>query len=70
MNRLLKISVFAFILLTNFVALAQPGGTGDGNGGLEGGDPPPSPIDTRLIYLGIVGLLFAYYAFRKHRKVA
>lgn len=72
MNKLLKISAFAFILLSNFAVFAQgPGGTGDGTGGLEGdGDTTPAPIDGKLIYLGIAGLVFAYYAFRKYRKVA
>lgn len=71
MNKLLKISVFTFILLFDFVIFAQgPGGTGDGGGGLEGDDTPPAPIDGKLIYLGIAGLLFAYYAFRKYRKAA
>lgn len=69
MKHLLKISLFAFLLLTNFVMFAQgPGDTGDGSGGLEGGDPPPAPIDGKLIYLAIVGILFVAYVYKKNRK--
>lgn len=51
------------------MAFAQPGDdTIDGD--LESGDDPPVPVNGKLIYLGIAGLLFAVYTYRKNRKVA
>jgi len=55
--------------LSDFIAFAQPGDD-DGGGGLEGGDPEPAPIDSKLILLAITGILFAVYSFRKNRKQA
>ncbi len=51
-------------------AQGGPGDGGDGGGGLEGGDPAPAPINTNLIVLAIVGLVFAFYQFKKHQKEA
>ena len=35
------------------------------------GDPdPPAPINTKLIWLAILGVVFAYYQFRAYRKRA
>lgn len=71
MNKLLKFYLLAFIFLTDFVAFAQPGDDdGGGGGGLEGGDPEPAPINSKLILLAITGILFVMYTFRKHRKQA
>ena len=35
-----------------------------------GGDDPPAPINTKLIYLAIIGIAFAYYQFNANRKRA
>ncbi|MBL0014143.1 MAG: hypothetical protein IPP30_10670 [Flavobacterium sp.] len=68
-NRILHISLVSLFLLVDFVAFAQPGDD-DGSGGLEGNDPPPAPINGKLLWLGIAAVLFAFYSFRKYRKVA
>jgi len=50
---------------------AQPGDDdNNGGGGLEGTDPAPAPINTKLIYLAIVGIVYAIYTFRNSRKKA
>lgn len=71
MKNVYKFYVLAFVLLSDFVVFAQPGddddGTG-GGGGLEGGDPAPSPINSKLILLAITGILFVMYTFRKNKK--
>ncbi len=69
MGKFLKFYLLAFIVLTDFVAFAQPGDD-DGGGGLEGDDPEPAPINSKLILLAITGVLFAIYTFRKNRKQA
>lgn len=44
---------------------AQPGDD-DGGGGLEGEDPAPAPINSKLIYLAALGVLFVLY--KKNKK--
>ena len=68
-NRFIHIFLVSIFLLFDFVAFAQPGDD-DGSGGLEGNDPPPAPINGKLLWLGIVAVLYAFYSFRKYRKVA
>ena len=68
MKNIIKFYLFSFILLSNFATFAQ-GGPGDGgDGGLEGGDPSPSPINEKMIFLFISALLFAFYKLRKTPK--
>lgn len=68
MKKLLKFYLLSFILLSDFMAFAQPGD--DDGGGLEGGDPEPAPINSKLILLAITGILFVIYTFRKNKKQA
>lgn len=51
------------------MVFAQPGDD-DGGGGLEEEDPEPAPINSKLIFLAIIGILFVMYTFRKNRKQA
>jgi hypothetical protein len=69
MKNLLRFYLLTFIMLSDFVAFAQPGDD-DGGGGLEGGDPEPAPINSKLILLAITGILFVMYTFRRNRKQA
>jgi hypothetical protein len=69
MRNLLKFYLLSFLVLSDFIAFAQPGDD-DGGGGLEGGDPEPAPINSKLLLLAITGILFAVYSFRKYRKQA
>lgn len=48
---------------------AQPGAD-DGGGGLEGNDPPPTPINGKLILLAIIGVSFVFYTLKEKRKQA
>ena len=71
MKNLFKLYILSFVLLSDFVAFAQPGDDDDGGGGgLEGGDPEPAPINSKLIVLAILGLLFVLYTYRKNRRTA
>ena len=71
MKKLLNFYFLLFVLFTNFVAFAQPGDDDGGpGGGLEGGDPEPAPINSKLILLAISGILFVVYTYRKNRKQA
>ena len=51
--------------MSNFVVFAQ--GDDDSGGGLEGDDPAPTPINGKLLYLGIAGVFFAIYSFKKYK---
>ncbi|AWH83657.1 hypothetical protein HYN59_00345 [Flavobacterium album] len=66
-SSLLKWYFLAFLLASDFVVFAQPGGTGE-DGDLEGGGDPPAPINAKLIWLAIVGVSFAFYYFNKNRQ--
>lgn len=62
MKNILKICLILSLLLTNFMAFAQidePPGDGD---------PQPAPIDTKLILLAIIGVLFVLFTLRRKIK--
>ena len=68
-----KILLLAFALLSNLMMFAAGAGPGDddGSGGLEGtGDPQPASINSKLILLLVVGMIFAFYTIRKQYKKA
>ncbi len=65
-NSLLKLYMLALMLVSNFVVFAQPGSGGEGSGGPEGDD---TPIDSKLIWLSVLGVAFAYAYFSKLQKV-
>jgi len=69
MRNLYKFYLLAFILLFDFVAFAQPGDD-DGGGGLEGSDPQPAPINGKLFFLAITGILFVFYTYKRNKKQA
>lgn len=69
MKNVYKFYLLTFVLFSDFVVFAQPGdGDGGGGGGLEGSDPAPAPINSKLIVLAIMGVLFVMYTFRKNKK--
>lgn len=69
MKNLWKLYLLSFVLMTDFVAFAQPGDN-DTGGGLEGNDPQPAPINSKLILLAITGILFVMYTYRRNKKQA
>lgn len=71
MKKLFKLFLLVFLLLSDFIIFAQVGEESDGGDPLEDtGDPQPAAIDAKLIYLLLVGLLFAIYTIQKRRKRA
>jgi hypothetical protein len=68
MKKLFKFYLLSFILLSNFVAYADPGDD-DGTGGLDGGDPTYAPINSQLMLLAIVGIAYVIYTYRKNKKI-
>ncbi len=73
MKKIFKLYLLGFFLLSDFIVFAQlPGDdTGGGEPPLEDpNDPQPASVDSKLIYLLIIGLLFAVYTFQKRNKKA
>lgn len=67
MKDLSKILLLAFLVFVDLAAFAGPGDD-DGGGGLGGEDPPQAPINTNLIFMIGLALIFAFYALRKYSK--
>lgn len=66
-KKVISAFVLATFLLMDFKMFASPASEGDGEGGPEGGDNPPLPINGKLIYLAIAGVLFASWMYRRHK---
>lgn len=66
MKKIFNIALVAFFLLHDFKLFAQ--GDDDDNSDLEGNDPPAAPINTKLLYLSIVGILFAFYVYKTRKR--
>lgn len=69
MSNIYRLNLVAFFLLIDFIAFAQPG-SDDGSGGLEGDDAPAAPINSKLILLLIIGLVYAYYQVKRYKIVS
>lgn len=64
-NLLLKLTILGIILLNSSTAFAtDPSNTGEG-GTIE---DPGAPINTRIIWLVIAGIAFAFYYYSTQRK--
>ena len=73
MKKIFKLYLLGFFLLSDFIVFAQaPGaGTGGSEPSLEGTpEPQPASVDSKLIYLLMVGLLFAVYTMQKRSRKA
>jgi hypothetical protein len=65
-NNLLKYYLVAFCFCSTLGLLAQPGSTGDGNGGVEGTDAPAAAIDDHVwvITLILIGVIYVFMKFK------
>lgn len=75
-NNLLKFYMLAFFLVSDFIMFAQdcadptdPGCEGGEGPPLEEPDDLPSgSINAKLIYLAIIGVMFAFYYYNKKKQ--
>lgn len=70
MNFISRKLVYIFLLTATIFFHAQPPGIpdpGDGGGGVGPG-APVSPIDMYVYALGIVGIIFIIYYFKRQQK--
>ena len=65
----LQFYILVTVLFSDFLMFAQPGDESNGVP-LESDDAPQAPIDGKLIWLAITGLLFAMYVYNNRRKEA
>ncbi|RZJ34545.1 MAG: hypothetical protein EOO51_09460 [Flavobacterium sp.] len=68
-TNLLRIYLVTVFLLSDFILFAQPGEESDA-GNLQDDDAPQAPINGKLIWLLVAGLLFAIYTFRRRKQQA
>lgn len=64
-NKFYYLFIVAVGLLLDFKAFAQPGS----GGGVDDEDPPPVPVNQKLVFLAIAGILFAFFVYRSYRKL-
>jgi hypothetical protein len=67
MKTLIKYYILIFCLFADFVMFADPGADIEG-GGIEDNDPPPAPINGKLLFLAIAGVLFILYTYKKNKQ--
>ena len=60
-NNLLKAPLTVFITFLSFLASAQPVDPP------ADPDPLPAPIDSQIMWLAVVGIIFAYYILNKKK---
>lgn len=65
-NNILKIFITCFFIMLDFKMFCQGDESIDGN--LEGNDPPPTPINEKLLLLAILGIVYSIYIFRNTSK--
>ena len=65
MKNFYKIIFLVSILLNTFSTFAQSSDDDTGGGNLDGDD---LPINNKIIYLVIAGLLFAFLYFKQHKR--
>ncbi|WP_395061332.1 hypothetical protein [Flavobacterium sp.] len=71
MKNIIKFSLLAVFMFSDFVMFADPGDDdNNGGGGLEGSDPAPAPINGKLIILLVLGVIFAFYKIKSALKKA
>lgn len=63
-NFLLKLTILGIILLNTFTVFASPDNQGEG----ETIEDPGAPINSKIIWLVIAGIAFAFYYYSTQRK--
>lgn len=70
-HRIVKKYIFLIVMFSDFLMFADDDpGTGfeDEDGDVGGSVEDIAPINTKLIWLAMIGVAFAYYYFRKHNS--
>jgi hypothetical protein len=70
MKKIYKLYLLGFFLLSDFIVFAQVGDDTAGGDLEDTNEPQPAGIDSKLIYLLIIGVLFAIYTMQKRSRKA
>lgn len=71
MKHLFRIYILLFMLTSDFKMFADDGpGDGSDDGDIEGDDDPAVPINGKILFLLVAGILFAFYQYKMHRKTS
>lgn len=70
MKNIFKIYLLSFFLLSDFIVFADPGDGDDDIDNPEDPDPQPLPINSKLIWLAILGILFIIYKRKELKKLS
>lgn len=67
-STVLKWYMFAFLFLSEFIMFAQPADEAENEGDqpLEGDD---TPINSKLIILAVIAIVFSVYYFKRSKSV-
>ena len=69
-NNLLKLYILGLVLFSDFLMFAQPNDeSNDPSNPVEGDDAPQAPINGKLLWLALLGVLFALHVYRNNCKV-
>lgn len=70
-NKYLKLYLYATVLLGEFLMFAQDPGTDvEDEFGETDGSVEQAPINGKLVWLAIAGILFSFYYFKNMQKAA
>lgn len=69
-NNLFRIYLLGFFILSDFIVFAQAPGSNNDTGNLEDEETPQAPINGKIVWLLILGIAYAAYSYKKHRKTA
>jgi len=67
-RNLFRFYVVVFFFLSDFMVFAQP--TDDEDGDLQGDDEPATPINGKLFWLCLCGIVYAFYVYRRQRQAS
>lgn len=70
MNKILKFWIFIFILFSDFLVFADDGPGDDDGGCIECDDAPAAPINAKLIWLALVGIVFVWFLYKRKNTVS
>lgn len=70
MKNFVKWYAVAFFLMSSFVMFADGNDPRNVDGNGDNVEGPESPINTQLIYLGLIGVVLAYGFYKNNAKKA
>ena len=67
-KKILRYCLLVLAFITSQIIYSQGPNEDILGGGLTSNDPPPAPIDNKIIFLLLLGLILAYTTFKQKSK--